>query len=667
MKTAHPLSRAPRLRTWALALATLAAAPIAGFAQFTAPHITTTAGDETSTLGATTFVNHGLVGVGRISASAIDSFGESFGSVSGLQITNWSGSGTYTGTFNILPDRGYNSGNFYSHYAARIQQVNFSFTPHTGATGIGGADLSTKIAAQNQIQFTSAISGVKLSYLDPLTLALSATTGLDPGAGTATFLGKVLPYVMSYTGNQSPSSVATTIYNYINKLPLDSEAIAFRPDGSGYLGDEYAANIYFFNASKQIVGVITPPAAIQPHTPAGTLNFNALGSPANGRRNNQGMEGVALSPDGKTLFALLQSAMIQDSAAAQTRLNTRLLVYNVAANATPSAPAAEYALQLPTYTANGDGVTAVNATCAQSEIIALDANRILVLSRDGNGLGNPGTNPSVFKSVLLVDIRAAAAGGTPTNFAGTARDAEGGKITTAPGVLDPAITPVSWAEAVNMLNTTQLAKFNIDIDLGGASQVSKLTLGEKWEGMSLVSANDPAAPNDYFLFIANDNDFLTSTGKMIGPDGTLVTYNAFAAHPANRIPAAVGDATDPTANENDTIFLAYRVTITPAADTVPVTPVTPTPPAANQPPVVIVGKRKITASTVKISGSARDADGSVRLVEVKVNTAPYRKAKSTAKWSFTAELKPGKNTILVRATDNDDARSAPVKITVKLK
>jgi hypothetical protein len=31
--------------------------------------------------------------------------------------------------------------------------------------------------------------------------------------------------------------------------------------------------------------------------------------------------------------------------------------------------------------------------------------------------------------------------------------------------------------------------------------------------MTLVSANDAAHPNDYFLFVANDNDFLTSAGK----------------------------------------------------------------------------------------------------------------------------------------------------------
>ncbi len=111
------------------------------------------------------------------------------------------------------------------------------------------------------------------------------------------------------------------------------------------------------------------------------------------------------------------------------------------------------------------------------------------------------------------------------------------------------------------------------------------------------------------------------------------------------------------------MFLAFRVTINPPADTAP-TAHTPT---ANQPPVVkLGGKKKVTtgADTFKVQGSARDGDGSVRLVEVKVNKSPYRKAKGGAKWSFNAKLKAGKNVILVRTTDAAGAVSAPVKLIV---
>ena len=62
-------------------------------------------------------------------------------------------------------------------------------------------------------------------------------------------------------------------------------------------------------------------------------------------------------------------------------------------------------------------------------------------------------------------------------------------------------------------------------------------LSEKWEGLALLPALDPTRPNDYFLFVANDNDFATTDGYQVG--------------------AAYNDG-----KNLDTMFLAYRVTIT---------------------------------------------------------------------------------------------------------
>src|SRR4029077_13729815 len=54
--------------------------------------------DITTTLGGSTFINHGLQGVGRVSASSLVAFGDTLGSVSGLAITDWAKSGSsYTG------------------------------------------------------------------------------------------------------------------------------------------------------------------------------------------------------------------------------------------------------------------------------------------------------------------------------------------------------------------------------------------------------------------------------------------------------------------------------------------------------------------------------------------------------------------------------------------
>ena len=63
-------------------------------------------------------------------------------------------------------------------------------------------------------------------------------------------------------------------------------------------------------------------------------------------------------------------------------------------------------------------------------------------------------------------------------------------------------------------------------------------LSEKWEGMALVPALDPAAPRDFFLFISNDNDFITQNGYQVG-----TAYK------------------DKSGVEVDTMLLVYRVTL----------------------------------------------------------------------------------------------------------
>ncbi len=164
---------------------------------------------------------------------------------------------------------------------------------------------------------------------------------------------------------------------------------------------------------------------------------------------------------------------------------------------------------------------------------------MLILSRDGNGRGASGS--PVFKSVLLAELNGA------TNIDGL-YDAEGNAVAPG-GVLNPSVTPISWVEALNMLGKLdlsigELAQFGLNLNTapGDAN-----TLSEKWEGLALVSAQDSSAPNDYFLFIGNDNDFQTATGTYMNAAGSLQSYNA--------------------GLENDTMILAWRVQIVPEPST----------------------------------------------------------------------------------------------------
>jgi hypothetical protein len=83
-------------------------------------------------------------------------------------------------------------------------------------------------------------------------------------------------------------------------------------------------------------------------------------------------------------------------------------------------------------------------------------------------------------------------------------------------------------------NNTELTKFG----LHNGPPNDRDNLSEKWEGMALVPALDPENPNDFFLFITNDNDFITQNGYQVG-----APYK------------------DASGVEVDSMILVYRVTL----------------------------------------------------------------------------------------------------------
>lgn len=459
---------------------------------FTRPNIATNAGASSVTFGGQTFVNQGLQGVARLSATSTKDFnGDTFGAFSGMDVLpgTWRKTPTgYTGILQSLPDRGPNQiGTVsFSDYAGRTSSLAMSFTPYTDA-----ANLTVSAASQQQLKLTQT-GGFFFTDFNG-----NRTTGLDPGApGPNAFV--------SQNGFNLPGSKTGPA---AGKISLDAEGLRFLNNGSFYVSDEYGANVYYFNKVGQMQGVIQPPSALIPRTASGELSYTSLADAATGRRLNQGLEGMAVTPDNKKLVTLLQSATMQDSTSAQqTRSATRLMVYDISQTRAPTNPIGDYVVELPIYRSNGNGAAA-DRTAAQSELLALNDTQFLMLSRDGNGLGQANL-PPVFKSIMLVDISGA------TNIAGTAFESSNTPISPG-GVLNASITPASQVEVVNMLNTTQLGKFGININ--NAAPTS-LTLTEKWEGMALVPVLEDSAPQDYFLLVGNDNDFLSSNCNVGGQD-----------------------------------------------------------------------------------------------------------------------------------------------------
>jgi hypothetical protein len=143
--------------------------------------------------------------------------------------------------------------------------------------------------------------------------------------------------------------------------------------------------------------------------PSGRVPATA-GNPVSGRQNNQGFEGLAMSSDRKTLFILLQSALIQDldstsaSTIKLTRNNTRLLAYDLRGR--EPRLAGEHVVQLPLYQ-DQTTTTKTLLTAAQSELLALNDHQFLVLARDSSvGPTFPATPGSVYRSIDLLEFPA---------------------------------------------------------------------------------------------------------------------------------------------------------------------------------------------------------------------------------------------------------------------
>ena len=143
---------------------------------------------------------------------------------------------------------------------------------------------------------------------------------------------------------------------------------------------------------------------------------------------------------------------------------------------------------------------------------------------------------AAFTPVDLVDFS------TATNVLGL-YDAEGNQISPS-GTLRATITPAKSTVVVNLLSSADLAKFGFNTNTAAPNS---FTVNEKAEGMALVPDTSTASTEDYFLFIANDNDFQSSDVRMVDATGTLVSY---------------GDARD-RGITNDAVFTAWRITICP--------------------------------------------------------------------------------------------------------
>ena len=389
-----------------------------------------------------------LLGIGSISGTASDLSGltDTLANGKAHNLLGGMGSGlAYAGgnTFLALPDRGPNA-TVYSggaaidntvSYIERFHEMTISLAP--SATGLPFTVTPTLTAT------TLLSSSTPLNY---------AATGV-PANNTAN--------QFYFTGRSDNFGAGNSLNP--NNARLDGEAIRVSNDGkSVFIADEYGPYVYQFDRAtgNRIKSFALPSnLAIANLSPMVTTEISGNTS---GRVTNKGMEGLAITPDGKTLVGFMQSPLIQDGGDGG-RAN-RIVTIDVDTGATK-----QFAYD------NKIGTKNYNS----SEILAVNANEFLVLERDGKGLGD-GSNAAV-KSLYKVDLT----GATDVSL-----------ISGEANLLAVAPAKSLFMDIRAILNASGITDANIPAKLEG------ITFGQD------VIYNSNIL---HTLIVANDNDFDTAS------------------------------------------------------------------------------------------------------------------------------------------------------------
>lgn len=358
-------------------------------------------------------------------------------------------------------------------------------------------------------------------YLDTILLSDPTgqpLTGLDPGVkGYASFEGFPPLPVATYAGNGFGGSGPGG-----KRVSVDSEGLVIDNEGYFWVSDEYGPYVYRFDKSGKMVQAIQPPDAYLPRR-NGTISFNAASpplydpehvtnpeDPKTGRNNNQGFEALTISPNGKSMHVMIQSALNQEGGPKKkNRQPARVLEYDIS---NPNKPLykAEYAVVLPKFVDYTDE-DLDEKVASQSEILELPGTGdFLVLSRDSFG-GGSGDNLSVYRQADIFSIS-----NSTTDLKGEKYDSASGSIADSKGNLNSDIVPAEYCPFLDYNVNSELAKFG----LHNGDEQNEHLLNEKWESLVLVPVDPEIKPKgkgettEYFLFTFNDNDFITQDGAM---------------------------------------------------------------------------------------------------------------------------------------------------------
>ena len=283
-------------------------------------------------------------------------------------------------------------------------------------------------------------------------------------------------------GKVTPQPVANDPYGY------DSEGLVALPDGTFWVSDEYGPYITHFDANGFELGRLTP----YQNSPDNKFHkiIGYLPAELADRLTNKGMEGLTITPDGRTLVGAMQSAL-QTPDLGTTKASkvavTRIITVDLRTFKTK-----QYLYLLDDPATTGD---------ANSEITALSNTTFLVDERDGN------FEPNAHKTLYEVSIKGATDvsgltidGKTPEGFVGTDGTSAALAALTAAGVHVAQKQP--YLEVGTLV--TQL-------DPSG-----KLFGHDKVEGVATTDGGKT-------VYLSNDDDFGVDT-IAVDPDGLWTVH-----------------------------------------------------------------------------------------------------------------------------------------------
>jgi hypothetical protein len=244
-------------------------------------------------------------------------------------------------------------------------------------------------------------------------------------------------------------------------LALDPEGFVVHPKSGHFLvSDEYGPSLYEFDREGYRVRAFQTPANLIPRSAVGVPNFaNDTGNTL-GKRTNRGFEGLAITPDGAYVYAMLQSAMLDEGGG--SGVCNRIVKFDTSTGEAIG----QYAYQMD-GSSQGRGISA---------LLALNNTEFLVLERNNRGVGAGADNTAPFnKKVFKIDL-SNAADVSGVTFASSSCPA---------GKVSKVATPF------------------LDLALNGPAALAG-QVPEKWEGLALgPRLND----GSYLMLAGTDNDY----------------------------------------------------------------------------------------------------------------------------------------------------------------